>query len=100
MRLAPPHTPMTKYIGMSIASQNTKNRNRSRLTKTPTIPVSRTSMAITNSFVRSSMACQAEASAIGMRSVVRSTRSRLMPSIPMWYDAPSDGIQATCSSNW
>ena len=84
MRLPPPHTPITRYIGISIASQNTKNRKRSRLTKTPSMPVSSSSMVTTNSFTRSSMACQAEARAIGVRNVVSSTSSRLMPSMPMW----------------
>jgi len=44
---------MMKYIGISIASQKTKKRKRSRATNTPSMPVSSTSMAITNSFVRS-----------------------------------------------
>jgi len=75
---------MTKYIGISMASQNTKKRKRSSDTNTPTMPVSSRSMAIMNSFVRSSIACQAEASASGMRNVVRSTSSTLMPSTPTW----------------
>jgi hypothetical protein len=73
---------MTKYIGISIDSQKTKKRKRSRLTKTPSMPVSSTSMVTTNSLARSSMACHADSSATGVRNVVRSTRRRLMPSIP------------------
>ena len=75
---------MIRYIGISIASQNTKNRKRSRLTNTPSIPVSSNRTVITNSLVRSSMACQAEARASGVRTVVSNTSSRLMPSTPMW----------------
>jgi len=48
------------------------------------MPVSRTSMVTTNSLGRSSIACHAERSAIGIRNVVRRTSSRLMPSMPRW----------------
>ena len=40
IRRSCPHTPIRKYMGMSITSQNIKKRIKSSETKTPIIPVS------------------------------------------------------------
>ena len=41
-------------------------------------------MVTANSFQRLSMASQEESMAMGIRNVVRSTSSRLIPSTPRW----------------
>jgi len=75
---------MTRYIGISIASQKTKKRKRSRATKTPSIPVSKRSIAIRNSFTRVVIWVSAASRQRGVRKVVRRIRSRLIPSTPTW----------------
>ena len=75
-------------MGISIASQKMKNRNRSRATKTPIIPVSSSSMQMLNAFTRCLIPAHEPTSAIGVRNVVRSTSHTLMPSTPTWYDVP------------
>ena len=67
---------------MSIASQKTKKRNRSRAQNTPTIAVSRRSIAIWNSLTRAVIWLHAESRQSGVRKVVSRTSSRLIPSIP------------------
>ena len=51
-RFGPPHTPIRKYIGTRTSSQNTKNRIRSKATKVPAIPVSRSRTRATNALGR------------------------------------------------
>ncbi len=53
-------------------------------TKAPSMPVSSTSMAATNSRCRLDIAPPAPRMATGVRKVVSSTRKRLMPSTAMW----------------
>ena len=81
-RRGPPQTPMIRYIGTSIPSQNTKKRKRSRATKTPSIPVSRRHIATRNSFTRVVICVHDARMQSGARSVVKRTRSRLIPSTP------------------
>ena len=52
-----------------------------------------------NSFQRRSTECHEASRVRGIRKVVRSTRSRLMPSTPRWYEMPNDGIHGRCSTN-
>ncbi len=69
-------------MGIRVASQKTKNRNRSRATNTPIMLISRSSMKTMYSFTLSVMAVQEDRMAMGLRRVVSSTRKRLMPSTP------------------
>ena len=45
-----PQIPMMKYIGISTSSQNTKNSTRSKATKVPAIPVSKSSIKARKAF--------------------------------------------------
>ena len=47
-----------------------------------------------NSRTRSSTDSQLHSSAMGVRNVVSTTSSRLMPSTPRWYEIPNSGSQA------
>ena len=82
MRRSCPQMPIRKYIGISIASQKRKKRNRSSETKTPITPVSSTSSEMKKPCTRWSIDFQDASIAIGVRNVVSSTRNRLMPSTP------------------
>ena len=57
-------------------------------------------MVIANSFQRRSIECHEESRTSGIRKVVSSTSSRLIPSTPRWYETPRVGIHARCSTNW
>ncbi len=82
MRRSWPQTPIRKYIGISITSQNKKNRNKSSETKTPITPVSSTSRQMKKPFTRWSIDFHDAKIEIGVSSVVRTTRNRLIPSMP------------------
>ncbi len=69
-------------MGISITSQNKKNRNRSSETKTPMTPVSSTSRQMKKPFTRWSIDFQDARIEIGVSSVVSRTRNTLRPSTP------------------
>ena len=73
-----------KYIGISVSSQKTKNRNRSSDTNTPIMAVSITRIERKKPFTFSWIDCQEQRMARGVRNVVSRTRKRLMPSTPRW----------------
>ena len=67
--------------------------------KTPSMPTSSTRKEIMYSFTRSLMGRKLARMLIQVRSVVRTTRTRLMPSMPTVYSMPKAGIQGTLSTN-
>ncbi len=93
-RLPCPQIAMRKYIGISIASQNTKNRNRSKATKTPMAPASVHRMQKWKKPVRCSISRQEAPTAISPRIAVNVTMTRPSPSAARWKSIPNRGIQA------
>ena len=69
-------------MGISITSQNKKNRNKSSDKNTPMTPTSSISSITKNSFTRWLMLLHDARTEIGVRKVVRITRNKLMPSTP------------------
>ena len=82
MRRSWPQMPIRKYMGISITSQNRKNRNRSSETKTPMTPVSSTSSEMKKPFTRWSIDFQDARIEIGVSKVVSRTKKTLRPSTP------------------
>ena len=68
--------------------------------KTPIIAALERSMKNENSRTRCCTDSHEHSSAIGVRNVVSTTSSRLMPSMPTWYEMPKSGSQAWRSTNW
>src|SRR5678816_4802870 len=70
--------------------------------------VSRSRRQMKNSFTRTSMLLKQPSTVMGVRNVTSMTRKSEMPSIPMWYEMPSDGSHALwtvicmagMASNW
>ena len=81
-RFALPHPAMRKYIGTSIASQNTKNATRSRERKIPMIAVSSRRNQNVYALTRCSMPRADASRPIGNSTAVTTTMKRLKPSTP------------------
>ena len=75
---------MRKYIGISIDSQNTKKRNRSREQNTPNIAVSSARSDIIKPLNPFSIELHAARIHTGVRNVVSNTNHNEIPSIPIW----------------
>ncbi len=67
--------------------------------KTPSMPTSRMRKAIMYSLTRSLIGRKLARMLIQVSSVVSTTSTRLMPSMPTVYSMPKAGIQGTLSTN-
>ena len=95
-RPCPPQTAMTKYIGASTTSKNTKNSNRSWARNVPSSPTSSSSRSPTSARGRpGSGRCRTVYAAHNaVSSVVSTTSGSEIPSTPRWNRSPSCGTQA------
>ncbi len=91
--------PMRRYIGTSVTSKNTKNTSRSRLTNTPSRPVSSTSIATMYIFTFLRIDADARIE-IGNSSAVSTTSSSEIPSTPTFHEIPHGSNHETCWLNW
>ena len=85
---------INRYMGISITSQNTKKRNISRARKTPHTPASVHSKFAWNRPGLNSISDQEETMAIRPSNRVRSSISRLSPSMAISSAMPKRGIQS------
>ncbi len=76
--------PMIRYIGISVASKNTKNSMASSEQNTPIINPERIRKAPMYWLTRSVMASQAEITTIKVMKAVSGTNQKEMPSSPRW----------------
>jgi len=87
--------PMSRYIGISVTSKNTKNRMRSRLRKTPRSPASSTIIA--TMYILTFFRTEAEARIdIGNSTAVSTISNREIPSTPTFQERPHGSNHDTC----